>query len=334
MITRRDVLSGALALSAAGLPASGLLPGSAARAADVGVLRIASVRFGTLSWLLETIRAEGLDAKAGLKLDVLEVATNQAGPIALLSGDCDVMVSDWPWAMRQRALGEMVKFSPFTSALGAVMVPKGSAVTSLKDLEGRKLGVAGSAIDKSWLLLRAYSQKTLGKDLATSASPLFAAPPLVSEELLAGRVDAVLTFWPFAARLKGAGHSELLGMAEIMKALGIQPVAPLVGYIWREKTEAAKGPAIAALLAAATAANAVLASSDAAWERLRPLVKPKDDAEFAAVKAYYRSGIPGPWTAAETASAEKLMQLLAASGDKDLMGDGTRFDAKLFHIAG
>ncbi len=330
MITRRRLLEGAGALSvAAAVPV-----GMRARAAEVGTLRIASVRFGTLSWLLETIRAEGLDAKAGLKLDVVEVANNQAGPIALLSGDCDMMVSDWPWAMRQRSQGEMVKFAPFTSALGAVMVPKGSSVAALKDLEGKKLGVAGSAIDKSWLLLRAYGQKSLGKDLATAATPLFAAPPLVSEELINGRVDAILTFWPFAARLKGAGHTEMLGMNEVIKALGITPVPPLVGYIWRETTEAAKAPAIAAFLAAARAANAVLAGNDAAWERIRPLVKPKDDAEFAAVKAYYRAGIPGPWGAAETASAERLMQVLAAGGDKDLMGNGTRFDAKLFHVAG
>ena len=330
MMKRRDVLSGALALGCGGL----LARAAPAAAADVGTLRIASLKFGSLSWLLETIRAEGLDAKAGLKLDVLEVATNQAGPVALLSGDSDMMVSDWPWAMRQRALGEMVRFSPFTSALGAVMVPKGSAIASLKDLEGKKIGVAGSAIDKSWLLLRAYSQKTLGKDIATAATPVFAAAPLVTEELLNGRLDAVLNFWPYAARLKGAGHTELIGMADVMKALGVAPVPSLVGYIWREKTEAAKGPAIAAFLAAAKAANGVLATSDAAWERIRGLVKPKDDAEFAAIKAYYRSGIPGPWGAAETASAEKLMQLLASSGDKDLMGDGTRFDAKLFHVAG
>ena len=116
MIDRRRVLlaGGAAALVSAGLPMQ--------RAAAAGELRVASVKFGSLSWLLETIRAEGLAEKAGVNVIVVDVATNQAGPVALLSGEADVIVSDWPWAMRQRALGEQVKFAPYSSALGAVMV--------------------------------------------------------------------------------------------------------------------------------------------------------------------------------------------------------------------
>ena len=78
----------------------------------------------------------------------------------------------------------------------------------------------------------------------------------------------------------------------------------------------------------------MLAASDAAWERLRPLVKPETDAEFAAIKAYYRAGIPAPWTGAETKSAEKLTPVLVDVGDAQLLGNDTQFDAKLFHAAG
>ena len=141
-----------------------------------------------------------------------------------------------------------------------------------------------------------------------------------------------MNFWPYAARLKGAGYTPLISMSEVMKDLGISPMPSLVGYIWKEKTEAAKGEAISAFLGAARMANGVLASSDPAWDRIKGLVKPADDAEFAALKEYYRSGIPGPWRADETAAAEKLMKLLIDSGDKDLVGDGTRFDPKLFRV--
>lgn len=329
MIDRRSLLAGSATAAV-----SIALGGAKVRAAEPQTLRIASLKFGSLSWLLETMKAEGLDSKAGLKLDVFEVASNQAGPIALVSGDCDVMVSDWPWAMRQRALGEMVRFSPFSSSLGAVMVPKGSPAKSLADLAGKKIGVAGSAIDKSWLVLRAYAKKTMGKDLAETATPVFGAAPLLTSEIQSGRLDAVLNFWPYAARLKGAGYTPLISMSEVMKDLGISPMPSLVGYIWKEKTEAAKGEAISAFLGAARMANGVLASSDPAWDRIKGLVKPADDAEFAALKEYYRSGIPGPWRADETAAAEKLMKLLIDSGDKDLVGDGTRFDPKLFRVAG
>ena len=212
------------------------------RAADaVGTLRVASLKFGSLSWVLETIKAEGLAEAAGLKLVVIDVATNQAGPVALLSGDADIIVSDWTWALRQRGLGEHLKFAPYSSALGAVMVAKDSPIAQLADLQGKKLGVAGGAIDKSWLLLRAYSKKTFGKDVAQTAEPVFGAAPLLTEEMRSGRLDAVLNFWTYAARLSGAGYRKLIGMDEVLKALDINPVPSLVGFIWREETEAKNG---------------------------------------------------------------------------------------------
>jgi NitT/TauT family transport system substrate-binding protein len=325
MINRRvALLGGTLGLAA--------LDGRLATAAPTK-LRIAALRSGSLGWLLETIRAEGLDARADLELDIVDVATNQAGPVALLAGDVEMIVSDWTWALRQRASGEDFKFAPFSSALGAVMVPPGSPARSLADLAGKRLGVAGSAIDKSWLLLRAYTRKTIGKDAAELVVPVFAAAPLLTEEIRNGRLDAVLNFWPFAARLAAQGYQRLIDMTDVLKTLDIAPVPPMVGFVWRERLELAKRSVPAAFLAAVVAGNQVLAQSGAAWERVRHLVKPANEAEFAALKAYYRAGIPGRWSEVETWSAEKLTQLLIELGDKELMGPGTRFDAKLFHAS-
>jgi NitT/TauT family transport system substrate-binding protein len=329
MIDRRRILlaGGAAALTSFGLPIRSAIAAS-------GELRVASLKFGSLSWLLETMATEGLAEKAGVKVTIVEVATNQAGPVALLSGDADVIVSDWPWALRQRAMGEHVKFAPYSSALGAVMVAGDSPIHKLGDLKGKKLGVAGGAIDKSWLLLRAYSRNVLGTDIAEIAQPAYGAAPLLTEEMRSGRLDAVLNFWTYAARLEGSGYRTVIGMDEVLKALSIDPVPSLVGFIWREETEQKKSAEIAAFLAAVTQANAVLATSDAAWERIRNLVKPENDTEFAAIKAYYRAGIPLPWTDAQTRSAEKLTQVLVGVGGGQLLGNDTRFDPKLFHAAG
>lgn len=329
MIDRRELMAGfGLTLAAIGGMPHVLV------AAEAGTLRVASLKFGSLAWLLATINAEGLDTAAGVKLEVVDVATNQAGPVALLAGEVDLIVTDWTWAMRQRGLGEPLKFAPYSLALGALMVGKESGIKSLGDLAGKRLGVAGSAIDKSWLLLRAYSRKTIGKDIAEVATPVFGAAPLMAEELKHGRVDAVLNFWTFSARLAGQGYVTLLTVDDMMKELGLSPPPPLVGFVWRESTGVAKAKEIDAFLKAIAAGNEVLAKSDAAWERVRDLVKAASDAELAALKAAYRAGIPHGWGEAETRSAEKLMALLMEGGDKELVGNGTRFDAKLFHGTG
>jgi NitT/TauT family transport system substrate-binding protein len=326
MIDRRRFLAcGGLAVAAVALP----MPLRAAGAP----LRLASVKYGSLSWVVETIRALELDKKAGLEIEIVDVASNQAGPVALLAGGADVIVSDWTWAMRQRALGEKLKFAPYSSALGSLVVPENSGIKGIEDLKGKTLGVAGSAIDKSWILLRAYAQKTIGQDIAKYARPSFGAPPLLAEELRSGRIDASLNFWTHSARLAGSGFREILSVSDIMKNLGIDPVPSLVGFIWRETYEAAHGGEVAALLKVVNDANAVLATDDAAWERLRPLVKPTSDGEFRAIMAAYRAGIPKHWGSAELESARKLMAVLVEAGDAELMGHGTEFDAKLFRDA-
>ena len=55
----------------------------------------------------------------------------------------DVIVSDWLWVSRERGLGAKLTFYPYSSALGAVMVPNSSTIRTLADLKGRKLAVAG-----------------------------------------------------------------------------------------------------------------------------------------------------------------------------------------------
>ncbi len=331
MIARRRVVLGGLAMAVTAPMAPAWAQGTGIQ--GVGEpLKVAAVKFGSVNWLLDTIRAEGLDKTIGLSLAPIELSNNQAGPISLLSGGSDVIVSDWTWALRQRGLGEPLKFAPYSSALGAVMVAQASPIKTLTDLEGKRLGVAGSSIDKSWLLLQAYARKTLKFDLASKATIQFGAPPLIAEQLRDGGLDASLNFWTQTTRLEGFGFRPVLTMTEVMSALAISPVPAFVGFIWKEGTEAAKGAQIAALLKAVESANTVLAKSDTAWDRLKPLMKTSNDIEFRAMKTAYRAGIVGPWNAAAMASAEKIMGLLIEAGDTELVGAKTKFDPKLFHV--
>jgi len=290
-------------------------------------VRVAALRYGSLNWLLETIRNEGLDKKAGIEMDVRKLATSPAGPVALMAGEADVIVSDWPWAMRQRSRGETLKFAPYSGALGAVMIGPQSEMKTLADLKGKRLAVAGSSVDKSWIMLQAYCRQQHGVALTDLVSPIFGAPPLLSQEMMSGRVDAVLNFWTYTARLKGNGFKPLVTMGEVMEGLGVKPVVPMVGFVWG-KSDNQEGAN--RFLEAARMANDVLKTSDEAFERLRPLMKPKSEGEFEALKAAYREGIPGPWTQEHTDAAGRLLALLRELGDKDLVGAETTFDPELF----
>src|SRR6266852_5506329 len=122
--------------------------GAPSRAAES--IRLAVQKTGTFAWELAVIRAHGLDRQANLAIQVNELASPEAGKIALRGGSADVIVSDWLWVSRERGLGAKLTFYPYSSALGAVMVPNLSSIRTLADLKGRKLGGEMDATVNYW----------------------------------------------------------------------------------------------------------------------------------------------------------------------------------------
>src|SRR5215471_691743 len=234
-------------------------------------IRIAAQKTGTLPWELEIIKAHGLDKKADLDIQVVELASTEAGKIALRSGSADLIVSDWLWVARERALGDKLVFYPYTSTLGAVMVPGNSTVSELADLKGKKLAVAGGPLDKSWLMLQAVARRN-GLDLKTQATVVYGAPPLLSEKALQRENDATLTFWNFCAELEGKGFKRGIDMEAIEKRLGASGPVAMVGYAFDAGWAAKNNSAVARFLEVAAKAKDILANAQDEWQRLGPRI--------------------------------------------------------------
>jgi NitT/TauT family transport system substrate-binding protein len=308
----------ALALLA-GTAAGGFLGAAHRRAAAaLPVVRIAFLKFGTVSWVLDVVARHRLDAAEGVAIEKLELAGNQASMVALQAGRVDVVVGDLLWVARQRAGGADWSFVPYSTALGAVEVPADSPLRSLDDLRGRRLGIAGSALDKSWLLLRLHSLERSGRDLDGEVEKFFAAPPLLAEQLRAGRLDAVLTYWQFAARMEAAGTRRLIGMDEVIRALGVTERPALVGYIVSENWAKKHRSGFGAFLRACRAAERILRDSDAEWQGIAPLTGAAGAAELAHLRDAFRAGIPEAGSSPR--AAERLYEMLAKMGGEALAG--------------
>jgi NitT/TauT family transport system substrate-binding protein len=281
-------------------------------------LRVGLVSFGTASWEIDTLRRHGLERDLGVDLKTIDLADPAAGEVALQAGGVDAIVTDWLWVSRQRHAGQHIVFLPHSTTLGEILVPANSPLTRLADLPGKRLGVAGGPLDKSWLLLRAYSRQSLGGDIAETIQPQFAAPPLLSQELVKGRLDAVLTFWPFAARLEAQGFRRLASMAEVMQGLGFPAPVPMLGYAFSEGWIAAHPDAAKRFVAALTKADLAM-DKDAEWAALKPLTGAQDDATLAALRKRFMAGIVTD-PAGGAAMAAKLYALLASVGGPGLTG--------------
>lgn len=305
----------------------------ATSASSAETIRLAVQKTGTFSWELAVIRANGLDKEADLSLDVTELASTEAGKIAMRAGNADIMLSDWLWVSRERALGAKLTFYPYSSALGAVMVPASSPIKTLAELKGRKLGVAGGPIDKSWLLLQALLKQD-GVDLKSQATIVYGAPPLLAAKALDGEMDASLNFWNFCAQLEAKGFRRLAGIEDILPRLGAKGPVAVVGYVFDETWAASHRDALRRFIAMTRKAKELLVTSDAAWEKIAPLTGTSDAGVLQTYRARYRDGIPRRSVDDEEADARILYRVLAQVGGTELVGPAPELDAGTFYHAG
>lgn len=297
---------------------------------DAETIRVAVQKTGTFAWELAVIRAHGLDKKANLSIQLVELASPEAGKIALRAGNADIIVSDWLWVSRERSLGTSLTFYPYSSALGAVVVPDASAIKTLDDLRGRKLAVAGGPIDKNWLLLQA-ALKQDGIDLKTQANIVYGAPPLLAAKALSGETDATLNYWNFCAALEAKGFRRLAGIADILPRLGASSHTAMIGYVFDEGWSNAHRDLMARFIAATRAAKEILASSDQEWEKIKSLTGATDAATLRAYRDDYREGISRRPLAEEEADAKALYHVLATIGGRDLVGPASELDPGTFY---
>jgi len=290
-------------------------------------VKIGVLKFGTVSWALDTIQANGLDKAEGIELDIVPLASTQATTVGLHGGSVDIIATDWLWVSRERSSGGNFTFSPFTTALGSIMVPPNSPIKTLADLKGKKLGVAGGPLDKSWLLIVAYSLRTAKLDLRTETRQEYGAPPLLNERAKQGQIDAVLNFWPYAARLEAEGFTQLIGLEEVVRELGAKGEVSMVGYVFSEDWAKQNLAGVQGFLRAAAKADDLLATSNEEWDRLKPLMAENDptftEATFEALRRRYREGIPERSVAENEADAKVLYQFLRELGGEKLVGPGT-----------
>ncbi|MBZ9966360.1 ABC transporter substrate-binding protein [Mesorhizobium sp. BR1-1-2] len=311
MISRRNTLRLAVLGTVAVLAARPVF--AAAR------IRIGVLKFGTVSWELDTLRQHKFDVANGIDLEIIDFAGEDATNVALLAGAIDMIVSDWLWVSRQRSEGGDLTLAPYSTAVGAIMVKEGSPIRTVADLKHRKIGVAGGPLDKNWLLIQALTRRDYGIDLLASSDIIFGAPPLISEKAMQDELDAVLNFWHFCARLEANGFRRLIGVNDAARALGALGPVSALGYVFHDQWANENPDAAGGLVRASAQAKDLLARSDEEWLRLAPIIR-AEGKELEKLRDRYRQGIPRRAVAEEAADASRLYHVLAAIGGAKLVG--------------
>jgi NitT/TauT family transport system substrate-binding protein len=293
-------------------------------------LRLGVQKTGTFAWELAIISERGLDRKAGLEIKVTELASPEAAKIALMGGTVDMILGDWLWVARQRSLGRHLVFTPYSSALGAVMVPATSPIQDLAGLKGKKIAVAGGPLDKSWLLLQALARKW-DLDIASQANVIYGAPALLYQKAANGEADATLNHWNFCVALEARGFRRLIGMDEVERHLGAKEPVAMIGYIFGEEFARTHAAALSRFLKIAAEARDILALSGADWEKIAQRIGIAGEAELSRYRQTYIDGIPRRPVAEEAADARALYRILVKIGGRDLVGNAKELDEGTFY---
>ncbi len=301
-------------------------------AAEPVKIRLGVLASGTLAWELTTLKNEGLLKDAGFVLDSLPLTDQQAGKIALQAGSVDMIVSDWIWVSTMRAQGQDYTFYPYSASAGGLLVPANSNIKIPADLQGKKLGIAGGELDKNWALLQALGQQQQ-LDLNQSVEKVFGAPPLLSQQLSSQRIDALLTYWQFAARLQAQGYRQILSGEEMIRQLGITETVPSLGYVFKQSWANQHQAALQQFFAVTQTAKDRLCESDQTWQNIVNLTETEDTATQQQLRAHYCQGRIKQWDEKAQKAAEAIYQHLHQLKDHKLTAKNPQLQPGTFWSA-
>jgi NitT/TauT family transport system substrate-binding protein len=286
-------------------------------------VRIGVLKYGTVNWEMNVIKHHKLDKKFQFKLNVIPLASKNSSAVALQSHAVDIILSDWLWVNRQRFENKMYTMFPTSMVTGGLYVAPNANIASLLDLKSKNIGIAGGAVDKSWLLLQAYSKKKYNFELKDVIDLTFAVPPLLNRLMLRGDLSAAINFWHYGARLKAAGYKQIVTVPEMLAELGIETEIPLLGWVFDQTWSSNNPEPIKRFLQASLAAKQILYSSDQEWQRIRPLLKAENDEVFDNLKHDYRAGLLHQFGEAEITASQQVFKILAEQGGRALVGKAT-----------
>ncbi|HWO99472.1 MAG TPA: ABC transporter substrate-binding protein [Methylococcus sp.] len=295
-----------------------ILTASAAFGEGDPTIRIGMLASGTVNWEVTAARNEGFDQASGIAIEGIRLASPDAAKIALQGDAVDLIVTDWIWVAQQRAAGQAdFTFIPYSAHQGVVLVRADAPIDSLVGLKGKRIGVAGGGLDKNWLLLRGVMMEKYGFDPETAAEPVFGAPPLLTEQLRLGRLDALLAYWHFAVKLEAEGYRRLVDGNALLESLGADPQMASLGFVFRERWARQRGEVLQSFLRAMNSARDALCSVDEIWGKVAFLTgEARPEIQQALRKGYCagRSTVTGP---VQQASAEKVWALLRRVDKED-----------------
>jgi NitT/TauT family transport system substrate-binding protein len=300
-----------------------LISAAKAQQSPLPVVNAAMEAAGTFSWIVLAMDTFGFDTAHGIDVIGTTYASNQATELALRAAEADVTVDDFLGAVLLRSRDVAVTaIYPYAKAVGGLVVPTDSEITSVAELRGRTLA-AGSLRDKSLLILRALTVSQYGFDLQDDGEVVAAAAPLMLQLITSAEVDAALPLWHFVARMEAAGVGrEILAVTEMLAQLGLPSDLPNLMVLARDDLAAEHKTAFIAALNDTVEHMKGLPNSDPFWNEILEAglyTLPNRD-QFPAVLDRWRTGTPDAWDERQIDGLIAMVERLVELAGEEVVG--------------
>jgi ABC-type nitrate/sulfonate/bicarbonate transport system substrate-binding protein len=245
-----------------------------ATAAPAGETALIPVRIGSIAGASQAyipilLRDHGIGEKYGFAVEITELTSTGQQWTGLRAGDFDLATGSFLDLLRQRQGGlgatAIRGFSRFNNPI--VALPD-KPYESLADLAGTRIGTPNTAL-LDWMIIRAAGSKAYGVDIETEAEAVNASPPLISELLANGEIDAAFQFKTFAIDPVAEGTlKQITDIPALMTEAGFDPDSFYLTYNLADSWRQQHPEAVPALIAAIDEAVDVLLTDDSVWPEL------------------------------------------------------------------
>ncbi len=263
---------------------------------------------GAQDFVLYVLESEGLFEKYDLHPDVVKMLSPTSLHLMLAEGQVDVGFGGFTTMAIARSQGkDVITVQGVFSPANLVFVPHESALRSLDDLAGRKLGIFGGPGSTTFTFLAVIAKQWYGLDLFNDVELVTAPGPALANLLDRGEIDAALMGTTESLRFSAEGAYRVLSdlSDEYRTRQGRAPAH--VTVTTNEQFAAARGDLLRDFLKAHRDAVAIARRDDTIWARYGETIGMTDDAAVATLETSMRANLVDRWDAEQIAIQEEYL---------------------------
>lgn len=277
---------------------------------------------GTQKLVTDVIKEQGFDKDHNLNIEVKSFQNPPAAAQAVTQKAVDFGYGGLTTMAVARDKGaDMVFFGPFiTTPKDGLFVKKDSPITSLDQLEGKKIGSFSGTSSATTAILNAIAAETYGiPNLNEQADIVVAPDPALFGLLDKGEIDAALVVDSSTVKADLTGqYRKILDLNDsYQEAFGQNPI--FVGLVTTDEFASSNCGAVKAYSLAQQDAIAYILSHDDVWETYANSLGIVEDGGAAALQEL-ASEFEVEWTEAQISEAQDLLKsMIPILGEDDYL---------------